>query len=299
MLQIPLLSRILVCSLLCCLFNAFNAEKISNGKLDEEVEKVKKLKGPLLVGKVAIVTGGASGIGRSVCQVLDREGAKVIIADINDKKANETLDLLKGKNHTAIHTDVSVRANVTHLFKKVEEIYGTVDIVINSAGIIQTPSLFTNTSEAEFDKVISVNLRGTYLITQAAVTTMLKNENATGRTILNIASVSGKGGRRFLSSYSASKGAVIAFTKSVALEVALKGIRVNTILPGFTDTPMTQGTPEKVRKGIIEEIPMKRIATPLEMSEVIVFMCGPRSTYMVGADRPGVRRDVSLKRDHQ
>ncbi|KAG0444863.1 hypothetical protein HPB47_013301 [Ixodes persulcatus] len=112
---------------------------------------------------------------------------------------------------------------------------------------------------------------------------MLKNENATGRTILNIASVSGKGGRRFLSAYSASKGAVISFTKSVALEVALKGIRVNTILPGFTDTPMTQVTPEDVKKGIIAEIPMKRIAKPLEMSETIVFMCGPKSTYMVGS----------------
>uniref|UniRef100_A0A0K8RGP2 (3R)-3-hydroxyacyl-CoA dehydrogenase n=1 Tax=Ixodes ricinus TaxID=34613 RepID=A0A0K8RGP2_IXORI len=283
MLQIPLLSRTLVCLLLCRLFNAFNAEGSSNGILNKEVEAVKKLKGPLLLGKVAIVTGGASGIGRSVCQVLDREGAHVVIADINDTRANETLKLLRGQNHTAIHTDVSVRENVTNLFKKVEEIYGTVHIVINSAGIIQRPSLFTNTSEAEFDKVLSVNLYGTYLVTQAAVTMMLKNENATGRTILNIASVSGKGGRRFLSSYSASKGAVISFTKSVALEVAVKGIRVNTILPGFTDTPMTQGTPDKVREGIIAEIPMKRIAKPIEMSEMIVFMCGPRSTYMVGS----------------
>uniref|UniRef100_A0A090XEL7 Putative mitochondrial/plastidial beta-ketoacyl-acp reductase n=1 Tax=Ixodes ricinus TaxID=34613 RepID=A0A090XEL7_IXORI len=233
MLQIPLLSRTLVCLLLCRLFNAFNAEGSSNGILNKEVEDVKKLKGPLLLGKVAIVTGGASGIGRSVCQVLDREGAQVIIADINDAKANETLGLLKGENHMAIHTDVSVRANVTHLFERVEQIYGTVDIVINSAGIIQRPSLFTNTSEAAFDKVLSVNLCGTYLVTQAAVTLMLKNENATGRVILNIASVSGRGGRRFLSSYSASKGAVISFTKSVALEVALLGIRVNTTSPWF------------------------------------------------------------------
>uniref|UniRef100_A0A6B0V7W8 (3R)-3-hydroxyacyl-CoA dehydrogenase n=1 Tax=Ixodes ricinus TaxID=34613 RepID=A0A6B0V7W8_IXORI len=283
MLHVPLLSRKLVFLFLCCLFSASNAEESSNGQLDKEVEAVKRLKGPFLVGKVAIVTGGASGIGRSVCQVLDREGAQVIIADINDTKANETLKLLKGGNHTAIHTDVSVRANVTYLFEKVVEMYGTVDIVINSAGIIQRPAPFTNVSEDEFDKLISVNLRGTYLITQTAVKTMLKNENATGRTILNIASVSGKGGRRFLGSYSASKGAVISFTKSVALEVALQGIRVNTILPGFTDTPMTQGTPDDVRQGIIAEIPMKRIATPLEMSEVIVFMCGPRSTYMVGA----------------
>ncbi|KAM7302275.1 carbonyl reductase family member 4-like [Ixodes scapularis] len=222
MLHVPLFSRKLVCLFLCCLFNAFNAEESSNDELAKEVEAVKKLKAPFLVGKVAIVTGGASGIGRSVCQVLDREGAKVVIADINDAKANETLSLLKGQNHTAIHTDVSVRENVTHLFQKVEEIYGTVHIVINSAGIVHTPSLVTNVSEADFDKVLSVNLYGTYLVTQAAVKSMLKNENATGRTILNIASVSGKGGRRYLSAYSASKGAVISFTKSVALEVALK-----------------------------------------------------------------------------
>uniref|UniRef100_A0A6B0V7X3 (3R)-3-hydroxyacyl-CoA dehydrogenase n=1 Tax=Ixodes ricinus TaxID=34613 RepID=A0A6B0V7X3_IXORI len=283
MLHVPLLSRKLVCLFLCCLFNASNAEESSNSQLNKEVEAVKKLKAPLLVGKVAIVTGGASGIGRSVCQVLDREGAQVIIADINDTKAKETLKLLKGKNHTAIHTDMSVRANVTYLFKKVEQKYGTIDIVINSAGIIQTPAPVTNTSEEEFDKLISVNLKGTYLITQTAVKTMLKKENATGRTILNIASVSGKGGRRNLTAYSASKGAVISFTKSVALEVALKGIRVNTILPGFTDTPMTQGTPNATREAIIKEIPMGRIAKPLEMAETIVFMCGPRSTYMIGS----------------
>ncbi|CAN7947795.1 unnamed protein product, partial [Ixodes pacificus] len=157
MLHVPLLSRKLVFLCLCCLFNAFNAEESSKSQLDKEVEAVKKLKAPLLVGKVAIVTGGASGIGRSVCQVLDREGAKVVIADINDAKANETLSILKGKNHTAIHTDVSVRANVTHLFQRVKEIYGTVHIVINSAGITQRPSLVTNVSEADFGNVLSVN----------------------------------------------------------------------------------------------------------------------------------------------
>ncbi|CAN8021002.1 unnamed protein product, partial [Ixodes persulcatus] len=240
-----------------------------------------------LTGKVAIVTGGASGIGRSVCQVLDREGAHVIIADINDTGSKETLELLKGElehfNHTAIHTDISIRANVTYLFTQVEQKYGTIDIVVNSAGIVHYPSLVTNVSEDVFDKVMSVNLYGTFLVTQTAVKMMLKKENATGRTILNIASVSGKGGRRYLSAYSASKGAVISFTKSVALEVARRGIRVNTILPGFTDTPMTQGTPNSTRQAIIAEIPMGRIAKPLEMAETIVFMCGPRSTYMIGS----------------
>ncbi|KAM7300797.1 short chain dehydrogenase/reductase dpmpG-like [Ixodes scapularis] len=286
MLYVSLLSRVLVCSLLYCLYNAINAdESVSDSivTLPKEVEDVKKLKEPLLTGKVAIVTGGASGIGRSVCQVLDREGAQVIIADINDTGSQETLKLLKGKNHTSIHTDISVRGNVTHLFTQVVEKYGTIDIVINSAGIVHYPSLVTNVSEDVFDKVMSVNLYGTFLVTQTAVRTMLKKENATGRTILNIASVSGKGGRRYLSAYSASKGAVISFTKSVALEVALKGIRVNTILPGFTDTPMTQGTPNATRQAIIAEIPMGRIAKPLEMAETIVFMCGPRSTYMIGS----------------
>uniref|UniRef100_V5H360 Putative mitochondrial/plastidial beta-ketoacyl-acp reductase n=2 Tax=Ixodes ricinus TaxID=34613 RepID=V5H360_IXORI len=239
------LNRVHWCLLLCCFFNAFNAEETVAGndvKLPKEVEDVKKLKEPLLTGKVAIVTGGASGIGRSVCQVLDREGASVVIADINDTGSQVTLNLLKGKNHTMIHTDVSLRDNVTNLFARVEEKYGSVDIVVNSAGIVHNASLVTDVTEAAFDKVMSVNLRGTYLVTQAAVKLMLK-KNATGRVILNIASVSGRGGRRYLSAYSASKGAVIAFTKSVALEVALLGIRVNTILPGFTDTPMTQGHP--------------------------------------------------------
>uniref|UniRef100_A0A0K8RKM2 (3R)-3-hydroxyacyl-CoA dehydrogenase n=1 Tax=Ixodes ricinus TaxID=34613 RepID=A0A0K8RKM2_IXORI len=286
MLHFPLLSRALACLILCCLFNVLRTEGNSpdaDTEISKEVEKVKNVPRRLLEGKVALVTGGASGIGRSVCQVLDREGARVIIADINVTGSNETLKLLKGGGHKQFYTDVSSTENVTYLFQKVEEEYnGTIDIVVNSAGIVQNASLVSNVEEEVFDKVMRVNLRGTYLVTKAALKLMLKI-NTTGRAILNIASVSGKGGYRFLSSYSASKGAVIAFTKSVALEVALLGIRVNTILPGYTDTPMTQGTPGQIKEGIIATIPMKRMATPLEISETIVFLCGPKSTYTTGS----------------
>uniref|UniRef100_A0A0K8RJ66 Putative secreted protein n=1 Tax=Ixodes ricinus TaxID=34613 RepID=A0A0K8RJ66_IXORI len=139
------LSRVRGCLLLCCLFNTFNAEETVVGnkvKLPKEVEDVIKIKEPLLTGKVAIVTGGASGIGRSVCQVLAREGARVIIADINDTGSDVTLQLLKGNNHKAIHTDVSIRENVTNLFTNRSSYNtGTVDIVVNSAGIVITHPL--------------------------------------------------------------------------------------------------------------------------------------------------------------
>ncbi|XP_040064437.1 (3R)-3-hydroxyacyl-CoA dehydrogenase-like [Ixodes scapularis] len=260
-------------------------DDVNNGnEVAKEVENVKKISEPLLAGKLAIVTGGASGIGRSVCQVLDREGATVVVADINDTGSAETIKLLsRERNHTAIHTDVTIKENVTYLFKQVASSYEmSLSIVVNSAGIVHNASGVQNVPEAVFDKVIGVNFKGTYLVTKEAVTLMLQ-KNATGRAILNIASVSGKGGYPFLSAYSASKGAVISFTKSVALEVALKGIRVNTILPGYADTPMTQGTPNATKQRIISTIPMKRMATALEISETIVFMCGPRSTYMTGS----------------
>ncbi|XP_040073218.1 (3R)-3-hydroxyacyl-CoA dehydrogenase-like [Ixodes scapularis] len=164
----------------------------------------------------------------------------------------------------------------------------SLSIVVNCARIVHPASRVENISEVVFDKVIGVNLkltflRGTHLVTKGALTLMLRKKNATGRTILNIASVSGKGGYPFLSAYSASKGAVISFTKSVALKVALKGIRVNNILLGYTDTHMTQGTPNYIRNRIISTIPMRRMATALEISETIVFMWAPRSTYMTGS----------------
>lgn len=268
-------------------FNTYSAAEddgTNENQLAKEVENVKKISEPLLAGKLAIVTGGASGIGRSVCQVLDREGATVVVADINDTGSKETIELLsKERNHTAIHTDVTIKENVTYLFQQVTSSYEMpISIVVNSAGIVHNASGVQNVPEAVFDKVIGVNLKGTYLVTKEALTLMLQ-KNATGRAILNIASVSGKGGYPFLSAYSASKGAVISFTKSVALEVALKGIRVNSILPGYTDTPMTQSTPPEIKERIISTIPMQRMATALEISETIVFMCGPRSTYMTGS----------------
>uniref|UniRef100_A0A6B0V6Y7 (3R)-3-hydroxyacyl-CoA dehydrogenase n=1 Tax=Ixodes ricinus TaxID=34613 RepID=A0A6B0V6Y7_IXORI len=282
------LNNVFVWYILCFItFNTYSAAEDDDSyknELPKEVENVKKISEPLLAGKLAIVTGGASGIGRSVCQVLDREGATVVVADINDTGSAETIRLLsKKRNHTAIHTDVTIKENVTYLFQQVASSYEmSLSIVVNSAGIVHNASGVENVPEAVFDKVIGVNLKGTYLVTKEAVTWMLQ-KNATGRAILNIASVSGKGGYPFLSAYSASKGAVISFTKSVALEVALKGIRVNSILPGYTDTPMTQSTPPDIKKRIISTIPMGRMATAREISETIVFMCGPRSTYMTGA----------------
>uniref|UniRef100_A0A147BVI0 Putative mitochondrial/plastidial beta-ketoacyl-acp reductase n=1 Tax=Ixodes ricinus TaxID=34613 RepID=A0A147BVI0_IXORI len=145
-------------------FNTYSAAEdydTNKNELPKEVENVKKISEPLLAGKLAIVTGGASGIGRSVCQVLDREGATVVVADINDTGSKETIELLsKERNHTAIHTDVTIKENVTYLFRQVSSSYEmSLSIVVNSAGIVHNASGVETVPEAVFDKVIGVNLK--------------------------------------------------------------------------------------------------------------------------------------------
>uniref|UniRef100_A0A147BVG1 (3R)-3-hydroxyacyl-CoA dehydrogenase n=1 Tax=Ixodes ricinus TaxID=34613 RepID=A0A147BVG1_IXORI len=246
-----------------------------------------------LEGRLALVTGGASGIGRSVSIVLARENVTVIVADKNMTGGNETIQYLKQLStsyrghllHRAIFVDVRNSTLVEYLFQCIELEYRneTISIVVNSAGILHPITPVFNLSDDTFDNVISTNLKGTFLVTKRAVQHMLYR-NVTGAAIVNIGSILGKGGFPGLSAYTASKGGVAAFTKAIAVELAAKGIRVNAIQPGLTNTPMIQiYSDQTLLQRLQYMIPMIRIADPLEISETIVFMCSPKTSYMTGS----------------
>uniref|UniRef100_A0A6B0V827 (3R)-3-hydroxyacyl-CoA dehydrogenase n=1 Tax=Ixodes ricinus TaxID=34613 RepID=A0A6B0V827_IXORI len=242
-----------------------------------------------LEGRLALVTGGASGIGRSVAMVLARENVTVIVADINLTGGEETivyLKLLSGDlRHRAMFVDVRNSTLVGFLFQciELEYINVTISIFVNSAGILHAITPVVSLTDDTFDDVISTNLKGTFLVTKEAVKHML-DRNVTGAAIVNIASILGKGGFPGLSAYTASKGGVVAFTKAIAVELATKGIRVNAILPGLTNTPMIRkyGN-DTIRARLAMMIPVQRIAEPLEISETIVFMCSMKTSYMTGS----------------
>ncbi|XP_029833150.2 (3R)-3-hydroxyacyl-CoA dehydrogenase-like [Ixodes scapularis] len=239
-----------------------------------------------LGGRQALVTGAASGIGRSVAMGLARENVTVIVADINRTGGQETVGMLPNGqlNHKALYVDVRNSTSVKDLVECAENAYEmNISIVVNSAGILHCITPLVNLGEEIFDDVINTNLKGTFLVTKEAVRHML-SRNVTGAAIVNIASILGKGGFPGLGAYTASKGGVIAFTKSVALELATKGIRVNAILPGLTNTPMIKkyGN-ETIINRLAALIPMRRIAEPVEISETILFMCSPKTSYMTGA----------------
>ncbi|KAG0444309.1 hypothetical protein HPB47_013941 [Ixodes persulcatus] len=240
-----------------------------------------------LSGRLAIVTGGASGIGRSVCMVLARGGATVVVADRNRTGSNETLHVLQASykgDHRAIFVDVSNSNAVSNLFGEIESLFvgRKISVVVNSAGIPEMGAPIGETSDTEFDDIIATNLRGTFLVDRAAVRHMLAN-NVTDGAIVNVASILAKTGAPQLSAYSASKGGVVSLTKAVALEVANMGIRVNTILPGPTDTPFYANFPAELVAEIAGSPALKRMARPQEISETIAFMCSPKSSFMTGA----------------
>ncbi|KAM7301340.1 (3R)-3-hydroxyacyl-CoA dehydrogenase isoform X1 [Ixodes scapularis] len=273
----------------CLVTGSISNDEIDSCDSDANVEKPQYDAGTSsleLGGRLALVTGAASGIGRSVAMGLARENVTVIVADINTTGGPETVSMLPNKHlkHMALYVDVRNSTSVKYLVECIQNTYDmNISIVVNSAGILHHITPLVNLSEETFDNVINTNLKGTFLVTKEAVKHML-SRNVTGAAIVNIASILGKGGFPGLGAYTASKGGVVAFTKSVALELATKGIRVNVILPGLTDTPMIQKySSSDITTRLAAMIPMQRIAKPLEISETILFMCSPKASYMTGA----------------
>nr|XP_027231720.1 estradiol 17-beta-dehydrogenase 8-like [Penaeus vannamei] len=235
-------------------------------------------------GKIALVTGGGSGIGRAVCQILARDGARVSVCDINLQGAQETLASLNQPGvHVALHMDVADKESVREALSATQEkLKGTPTLLVNSAGISRRSS-FLEMSEEAFMKVVDVNLKGTFLVSQLVCNAMIERGEAKGGSVVNIASLAGRNGLAMNCQYAATKGGVMAFTKSCAKELAKTGIRMNCILPGAIRTPMMAVIPEELIKEALRVNALGRQGEPEEVAEMVAFLLSEKSTYMVGA----------------
>lgn len=239
-----------------------------------------------LSGRLALVTGGASGIGEAVCRVLAEEGTAVVVADKQLEAARQVVASLPGDaKHQAVYVDVGDSASVKHLFHNIKDTYAALPLstVVNCAGIGGLVPIL-DCSDEIFDDFIRVNLKGTFLVTREASRYMLRSGQPMpegGAAIVNVASIFGKSGQENAAAYSASKGGVVALTKSAAQELAPHGIRCNAVLPGWTETPLTASVPVDMRAEAIASTPLKRTAQPREIAEVIKFLCSPTSSSFV------------------
>jgi NAD(P)-dependent dehydrogenase (short-subunit alcohol dehydrogenase family) len=245
----------------------------------------------LLEGKVAVVTGAGSGIGRSIANHYAREGATVVVADLNEQAAHEVLSELPktSLDSMAVQVDVTSKPSCQSLFKTVYEKYGRIDISGHNAGV-STMNRIVDLTEEEWDFNMNVNAKGVFLCTQSVLPYMIQQGH--GR-IINTASMAGKRGTPLLAHYAASKWAVIGFTKSTALEVAEHGITVNCVCPGFVKTSMQEREvvweaqlrgmqPQEVYEEYIKLTPMKRIQTAEDVARIYVFLASHLADFVTG-----------------
>jgi 2-hydroxycyclohexanecarboxyl-CoA dehydrogenase len=233
-----------------------------------------------LVGKTALVTGGASGIGRATVMELARSGAAVICLDVNAGKGAELIKEAAATNFSVEFEAVdladpqSVRGCVVAVLKR----HPRIDILVNAAGWNDIQPFMENPPDY-MDRVIAVNLGGMLHLTQALLPAIIASGQG---KIVNVASDAGRVGSSGETTYAAAKGGVIAFTKSLAREVARHSINVNCVCPGPTDTPMLQSRPEKLKEAFLRAIPFHRFAKPQEIADAILFFASPRSDYITG-----------------
>lgn len=231
-------------------------------------------------GRVALVTGGARGIGRAISEKLAAEGAAValvdIMLDVAEKTAAEFREM--GYNAMAVQANVAKFEDAEAAVKAVMDQYGRLDILVNNAGITKD-NLMMRMSEDEWDAVIAVNLKGVFNFSKAATKVMMR---ARYGKIVNIASVVGRIGNVGQANYSASKGGVIALTKTTAKEFASRNITANAIAPGYIATEMTEKLPEEARNAFLQFIPLKRAGKPEDVANAVFFFCQPESDYVTG-----------------
>ena len=231
--------------------------------------------------KVVFVTGASRGIGKEIALKYAENGYNVIINYASDKTDVESLKKeFEEKNVETIieKADVTNSNQIEELVKKAIEKFGKIDVLVNNAGITKD-NLLMRMSEEEFDKVIEVNLKGTYIVTKAVTKYMMKKRNG---SIINLSSVVGVAGNAGQTNYSASKAGIIGFTKSVAKELASRNIRANAVAPGFIETDMTAVLPDAVKENIHNQIPLKRMGTAKEVANLIYFLGSEESSYITG-----------------
>ena len=237
-----------------------------------------------LEGKVGLITGGTSGIGRETAVRFAKAGAKVVVAGRREKEGMETVGLVRaaGGEGFFVKTDVSKAAEVDALVKQTVEHFGQLDVAFNNAGIEGVWAPIARQSEEDFDRTINVNLKGVWLCLKYEIRQMLRQGG--GGSIVNMASVLGLVGSAGVSGYTASKHGVIGLTKTAALENAKAGIRVNAVCPGFVETPMSDRTLSSpaVHEQVLRLHPIGRLGKSLEIAEAVVWLCSDRASFVTG-----------------
>ena len=230
--------------------------------------------------KVAIVTGSGRGIGQAIALKLAEKGAVVVINDINETSANQTVAQIKamGRQSMAVVADVSSSADTVRMTASVKEAFGHIDILVNNAGITRDQLLLRMTDD-DWDKVINIGLRSVFLCTRAVIRDMMRQR--WGR-IISISSIVGIAGNAGQANYAAAKAGIIGFTRATAKEVASRNITVNAIAPGFIDTEMTQRLSEKEKTALKERIPAGYLGSPVDVAETVAFFASEEAKYITG-----------------
>lgn len=234
-----------------------------------------------LKNKIALVTGGSRGIGREIALELAKTGVDIAITYVNNlEKAALVIEEIigYGVKAIAIQGNVSIEEDVTNMIKTIEKELGSVDILVNNAGVTKDNLLIRMKSD-EWDEVMDVNLKGTFLCTKAVSRGMMKKRYG---KIINITSVVGIMGNAGQGNYSASKAGVIGFTKSMAKELASRGIRVNAIAPGFIQTDMTESLNDEIKDSMLNAIPLNSFGNPKDIANAVIFLASENSDYITG-----------------
>lgn len=231
-------------------------------------------------GKVAIVTGGASGIGLATVKKLLANGAYVVLADVSQKLEEVTRNLGDENHVLGIYTDVSKEEDVQNMINKTIEKFGHLDYMVSNAGIGGSANLLEDVTIEEWQQVIGINQTGMYLCNKYALKELLKTG---GGAIVNTASMYGLVGSASSYAYSASKGAITQMTRSAALMYADKNIRINAVAPGYVDTPILALAPEEMKKAMAQSLPMKRLGKDTEIADIICFLLSDEASFMTGS----------------